>query len=143
MSFCLLFAIIHNSLKNSCVGCHDSWFENNFYIMVLMRRNLYLFWLNFEGKLLYCVGCFFADIKFNIASDFVTILNFNFLYYSLWNFGGNKGTKIKYPLFDKKDVRFYQTSNARWMMLAWHYQLLFKNRLKVFGINSRNARLSY
>jgi hypothetical protein len=107
VSFWLLIPILHNSLKNASIGSHNGWLENYFHIMILVRWYFYLFRIDLKRKLLNSISNLLFNVKFNCTSDFVTILNFYFLNYSLRHLWWDQSAKIKYSLFCKEHIRLH------------------------------------
>lgn len=143
MSLWLLITILYDCFKNSCIWGHDCWLEDYFYVMILMRRNFYLFGIYLKSKLFNRVRSLLSDIKFYCTSNFVAILYFNLLNNSLRHFRRHKSPKIEYSLLDEKHIRFYKACHIGRVMLTWHNKLLLENRLKATSIDSWNAWLGY
>ena len=142
MSLGFLISILNDCLKDTSIRCHNSWLENNLHIVVFMRWNLDFFRINFKSKLFNSVGCFLANIEFDITSNFVTVLDFYFFHDPFRYFWWNQSTEIENTLFNEKYIWFYYICYICWMMLTWQDQLFFEYRLEATSVYSRDTWLS-
>lgn len=104
VSLGLLIPVLNNGREHACIRSHDGRIEDEFDILMLMRRNLDLLRINIKGKLFNSVRSFLLGLELNSACYFIVVFYLNLLHDPLRVLRRDESAEVEQPLIHVENI---------------------------------------